>query len=152
MVRWFGWAMLAVLVLCSGCRTAPPLFTGPGSDWKIQQGQALWRPRKGMPELGGDLLLATDAQGRALIEFSKPPITMVTAQTDGRRWWIGFPARGWSFSGGGEPPSRFAWAQVLAALAGRDLAAGSRFERRPEGAWRWENPATGETVEGFLAP
>ncbi len=53
--------VLAGLVFLSGCQTSTQnLFTAAGSGWHVQQGQALWRPQRGLPEFGGDLVLARD--------------------------------------------------------------------------------------------
>ena len=52
---------LCLLGLGSGCQTATQsLFTASGPGWHVQQGQALWRPQRGLPEFGGDLVLASD--------------------------------------------------------------------------------------------
>jgi hypothetical protein len=145
--------MLAILLLAAGCRTAlPSLFTASGPGWRVEQGQALWRPRHGMPELAGELVIATHPDGRCLIQFSKDPLTLMSAQTTATRWLIQFPPRRMSFSGHHDPPSRFAWLFVHAALSGEPLPARFRFERKPDGGWRLENSGSGETIEGFLAP
>ena len=144
---------LAVLTLLCGCQTTTQsLFTASGSDWHIQQGQALWRPERGLPEFGGDLVLASNPDGRALIQFDKTPLSMVFAQTTTNRWLIRFPQRQMSFSGHGLGPTRFAWLYLPAALAGKPLPAPLHFERKPDGNWRLENTRTGEILEGYLSP
>jgi hypothetical protein len=144
---------LAVLALLCGCQTPTQnLFTASGPGWHIQQGQALWRPRQGLPEFGGDLILATNADGWTLIQFDKTPLSMVFAQTTPTRWLIRFPQQQYSFSGHGLPPVRFAWLYLPAALAGKPLPLTLHFERRPQGGWRLENTGTGETLEGYLSP
>jgi len=64
-----------LLILGAGCRTANPLppadFSAPG--WRVQQGQAVWKPSASRPELAGDLLLATNVNGNMFIQFSKMP-------------------------------------------------------------------------------
>ena len=137
----------------SGCQTATQsLFTAAGPGWHVRQGQALWRPQRGAPEFGGDLVLARDEAGRCLIQFDKTPMTILVAQTDTNRWLIRFPQRQMIFSGRGAAPSRFVWLYLPAALAGDALAAPLQFERQAGGGWRLENVHTGETVEGFLSP
>ena len=152
--RPFLWSVsLAVLVLACGCQTTTQsLFTASGPGWRVQQGQALWRPERGLPEFGGDLVLVSDADGRSLIQFDKTPLSMVFAQTTPDRWLIRFPQRQMSFSGHGPGPTRFAWLYLPAALDGKPLPSPFRFERRPQGGWRLENTRTGETLEGFLSP
>ena len=154
LLRCSPWtALLAILVLCAGCQTATKsLFTATGPGWHVQEGQALWRPRRGMPELGGDVVLVTHEDGRSLVQFAKTPLTLLSAQTTSNRWLIQFPPRHWSFSGHGHPPARFAWLQFHAALAGEQLPQAFHFERKADGGWRLENSRTGETLEGFLAP
>ncbi len=146
-------ALLAVLTLLCGCQTTTKsLFTASGPGWHIQQGQALWRPKQGLPEFGGDLILATNADGWALIQFDKTPLSMVFAQTTPTRWFIRFPQQQYSFSGHGLAPTRFAWLYLPAALAGKPLPLTFHFERRRQGGWRLENTGTGEVLEGYLSP
>lgn len=148
-----GSVLLAILMSCGGCRTATTsLFTASGPGWRVQQGQALWRPRRRFPELGGDLVMASDENGRCLIQFAKTPMSLVTAQTTRTNWLIQFPAGNMSFTGRGQPSSRFAWLFLPAALAGEPLPARMHFKAKPDGGWRLENVRSGETLEGFLAP
>jgi len=150
----FLWsALLVILVFFSGCQTAPKnLFTAADPGWRVQQGQALWRPQRGLPEFGGDLVLASDDAGRCLIQFDKTPMAILSAQTTSNRWLIKFPQRQMSFSGRGPGPTRFAWLYLHAALAGEQLPPPLHFESKPDGGWRLENSSTGETLEGFLSP
>jgi hypothetical protein len=152
--RFFLWsASLAMLALFCGCRTTTQsLFTASGPGWHVQQGQSLWRPEHGLPEFGGDLILASDADGRCLLQFDKTPMSMVFAQTTTNRWLIRFPQQQMGFSGHGSPPTRFAWLYLHAALTGEQLPPALHFERRPQGGWRLENSHTGEILEGFLSP
>ena len=152
--RSFLWPVgLVLLVLCCGCRTTTQsLFTATGPGWHVQQGQALWQPRQGLPEIGGDLVLASNADGRALIQFDKTPLSMVFVQTTPDRWLIRFPQRNMGFSGHGSGPTRFAWLYLPAALAGKQLPPVLHFERKPDGGWRLENTHTGESLEGYLSP
>ena len=152
--RPFLWsALLAVLLLCGGCQTATrSLFTATGPGWHVQEGQALWRPGHEYPELGGDLVLASDEGGRSLIQFAKTPMTLVSAQTTRTNWLLQFPPQRMEFSGRGPGPTRFAWLYLHTALAGEPLPEPFRFERKPDGGWRLENTHSGETLEGFLAP
>jgi len=147
-------ALLASLPLCSGCRTPreSDLFTTSGPGWRIQEGQALWRPRRGFPELGGDIVMASHADGRCVIQFTKTPLPLVLAQTSRTNWLIEFPPRQMGFMGKGSPSKRFAWLHLHAALAGDALPSGYRFQHKPEGGWRLENDRSGEALDGFLAP
>ena len=154
-----GWGILALPLLTAltvlvGCRTASkaPLFTATGPGWRVQEGQALWRPWRQSPELGGELTLASHADGRCVIQFAKTPLPLVLAQTTRTNWFIEFAPRQKGFAGPQPPPVRFAWLYLPAALAGQSLPSVLRFQHKPDGGWRLENTRSGETVEGFLAP
>jgi hypothetical protein len=144
--------LLASLVLLCGCQTAHDLFSATGSGWRVQQGQALWRPQRGLPEFGGDLVLARDDAGRCLIQFDKTPMAILSAQTTSNRWLIKFPQRQMSFGGNKPAPLRFSWLYLPTALAGGPLPKQLHFEQKPDGGWRLENSSTGETLNGFLSP
>ena len=148
------WVLVAFPILFAGCHTpnGAPLFTATGPGWHVREGQALWRPGRRFPELGGELLVASHDDGRCLVQFTKTPLPLVLAQTTRTNWFIGFPPRRMSFAGRQPPPKRFAWLYLPAALAGQPLPAPLKFEPKPEGRWRLENTRSGETVEGFLAP
>jgi hypothetical protein len=142
------------LMLGAGCRTAQPLppadFSTPG--WHIQQGQAVWKPSSDRPELAGDLLLATNANGNVFLQFSKTPFPLVTARISGSQWQIEFGADKFSRQGRGVPPDRFAWFQLPRALLGAGPGSHWKFTPPASSAWRLENPHTGETLEGEFFP
>jgi hypothetical protein len=151
LVLWV--AALPIFMLSAGCQTSvKSLFIASGPGWHVQEGQALWRPRHGYPEIGGDVVLASHEDGRCLIQFAKTPMSLVMAQTAGTNWLIQFPPARMSFSGRGKSPTRFAWLYLHTALSGGQLPPPFRFEREPEGGWRLENTRSGETLKGFLAP
>jgi hypothetical protein len=147
-------ALLAGLMLGSGCRTAPknPLFIATGPGWRVQEGQALWRPRQHLPELGGDLVIASHPDGRCVLEFAKTPLPLVLVQSSRTNWLIDFPPQRLRFSGRRAPSTRFAWLYLQAALSGEALPADLVFQRRADGGWRLENARSGESLEGFLGP
>ena len=109
-------------------------------------------PQRGLPEFGGDLILASDDAGRCLIQFDKTPMTVFSAQMTSTNWLIRFPQRPISLSGRGPGPTRFSCLYLPAALAGKPLPKSLHFESKPDGGWRLENSGTGETLEGFLSP
>lgn len=141
-----------MLTLLGGCQTTQSLFTAAGPGWHVQQGQALWRPKSGLPKFGGDLVLASNPDGRCLLQFDKTPLSMVFAQTTTNRWLIRFPQQQYSFSGHGLAPVRFAWLYLPVALAGKPLPSPLLFGHKPDGSWRLENTRTGEILEGYLSP
>ena len=147
-------ALLTVPMLWAGCRTAgeAPLFTAAGPGWRVREGQALWRPGRRSPELGGELVLARHEDGRCVIQFAKTPLPLVTVQTTASNWFIEFPPQRRSFAGHQPPPARLAWLYLPTALSGDSLPGVFRFHRKPDGGWRLENTRSGETVEGFLGP
>ena len=149
-----GVTLLASLLLCSGCRTPreSDFFTTGGPGWRIQEGQALWRPGRGLPELAGEIVMASQEDGRCVIQFAKTPLTLVVAQTSRTNWLIQFPPRRLGFTGRGSPPTRFGWLYLHPALAGDALPRSFHFERKPDGSWRLQNGHSGETMQGFLAP
>ena len=89
-------------------------------------------------------MLASHEDGRCLIQFAKTPMSLVLAQTTHTNWLIQFPPARMSFSGRRQPPTRFAWLYLYAALSGQQLASPFRFEREPDGGWRLENPRSGD--------
>ena len=145
---------MLLLAFCAGCRTVkllPPAdFSAPG--WRVQQGQAIWKPSSGRPELAGDLLLATNADGNFFIQFSKMPFPLTTAQASNDQWQIEFGADKFLWHGRGTPPNRFAWFQLQRALRGAGVFDNWRFTRIETNSWRLENPRTGETLEGEFFP
>ena len=144
----------ALLLLCAGCRTdnqLPPAdFSSPG--WRVQQGQAVWKPSSSRPELAGDLLLATNVNGNFFIQFSKMPFPLATAQVSGDQWQIEFGADKYSWHGRGTPPNRFGWFQLPHALLAQNLGDNWKFTRVETNSWRLQNPHTGETLEGEFFP
>jgi hypothetical protein len=143
-----------LLVFCAGCRTANPFpsadFSTPG--WRVQQGQAVWKPSQGRPELIGDLMLATNANGNFFIQFSKIPFPLATAQISGNQWQIEFGADKFSWHGRGAPPDRLSWFQLPRALLDSNVGGNWQFSRIETNSWRLENPRTGETLEGEFFP
>jgi hypothetical protein len=148
-------ALLAFgLTLCVSCRTARPLppadFSSPG--WSVCQGQAVWKPSKNRPELAGDLLLATNINGNYVIQFSKTPFTLASAQVAEGTWQIKFGGGRHSWSGRGAPPARFVWFQLPRALVATEPPPPWKFTRRQDNSWRMENTRTGEILEGVFFP
>ena len=138
----------------TGCRSGPSLppadLTAPG--WRVQNGQAVWRPGRTRPELAGDLVLATNLTGSLFVQFAKPPFPLALARVEDDRWQIQFGAGAYSRAGRGQPPPRFVWFQLARALVGATLGRGWRFQHPTPQAWRLENPRTGEWLEGRFAP
>src|SRR6266513_1380446 len=83
----FPWALLWIL-LGIGCRSLPPLppanLSEPG--WIVREGQAVWRPKKGAPEIAGEIMVATQNNGRTFVQFTKTPFPFVIARTETNSW------------------------------------------------------------------
>jgi hypothetical protein len=143
-------ALLLVAPLLASCRTAPPPpaadFSAPG--WRVQLGQAIWKPAANRSELAGDLLLATNTNGDYFVQLTKDPFPLATAESVDGRWQIEFGADEHSWRGRGEPPARFVWFQLPRALLGEKIAGNWHFEIVTTNSWRLENKRTGETLEG----
>jgi len=144
--------LLLCLVCLCGCyshtRYSWPSFDLAQPGWRIWNGQAVWRARKSIPELTGDVMVAVNTNGSAIVQFSKT-LPFATARLDGRRWQIEFPAGNRLYSGRYPLPSHFAWLQLPALAAGRApskpwIETGSLDE------WRIVNPEAAETLGGYL--
>ncbi|HZF01790.1 MAG TPA: hypothetical protein VE344_07840 [Methylomirabilota bacterium] len=146
--------LFLIAVLVTGCKTATPLppMDLSASGWRVQQGQAIWKPPQNRPELAGDLILATNANGNYFIQFSKTPFSIVTAEVEDEQWEIRFGEDKYAWRGGGIPPDHFLWFQLPRAFLGEDLNDGWKFERGFGNLWRLENPETGETFSGEFFP
>lgn len=145
--------LIAASVICFGCRTMPPLPPVTlSADWKLQQGQAIWKPTRSRPELAGELLLATKTNGDFFVQFSKTPFSLATAQVVNGQWQIEFGDGERRWNGRGRPPPRFVWFQLPRALAGAGVSDNWKFERVTTNTWRLENHRTGETLEGGFFP
>jgi hypothetical protein len=150
--RIFTWLGILVLICStSACRTVPRLAPVDVTEagWQVQQGQAVWKPKKEAPEIAGDLLLATNEKlGRSVIQFTKTPIPFVIAQITTNSWQIEIPVQKKFYSGHGRPPARLSWFLLPGLLQGTPPPKGSVFERKEEN-WKLIKP-DGETIEGFL--
>ena len=149
-----GLALASIAGLGVACHTLgrlPPVdFSATG--WRVQQGQALWKPAANKPELAGELLLATHAAGGFHLQFSKTPFSLATAQLAGKAWQIELGSGEFRRRGRGRPPDRFAWFVLPRALREGRVEAPWQFERMTDNRWRLRNHRTGESLEGYLAP
>ena len=135
-----------------GCRTIPPLpivnTAEPG--WRLVTGQAVWQPSREAPEIAGELLLATNPDGRTLLQFTKNPLPFVTVQTSNALWQIEFVPQRRTFSGKGTPVARLIWVHLARALNGASPPARLVFQQSAPHEWSIENRSTGERIAGFL--
>jgi hypothetical protein len=142
--------LFAVALLLSGCHTPPLLppadLAAPG--WRVQQGQAVWKPMRSRPELAGELILATQTNGNFFVQLAKTPFSLATGQVLNDQWQIEFGNGNRRWGGRGNPPSRFVWFQLPRALASESLNPHWHFTRPAPDSWRLENSRTGESLEG----
>lgn len=150
-VRLVLLSAVCLLTSCFGLSRFPKLdASGPG--WTVQQGEVLWKPGKKYPELAGEVVLASNIDGRSFVQFTKTTFPMAAAQITTTNWAIAFPPQKLAFRGSGDPPSRFGWLELLRALHSQNVPQPWQFARKADGSWRLANPRSGESLEGFLNP
>ena len=151
-LRSLFWLVFALA--WGACRTVPPFaavnLSEPG--WTLREGQAVWRPKTGTPEIAGELLVATHRSGETWLQFTKTPLPLVVARITTNRWHIEFVADHRDYSGHGHPPAQIGWLQLAGCVAGNAPPAQWRWEKLPENRWRLESRIRGEMFEGFLIP
>jgi hypothetical protein len=144
--------ILSLLVL-AGCQTtrpwAPLDLSTP--DWSIQHGQIVWQPQSDAPDLAGELILATHPDGRSMVQFSKNPFPILSAQTGPDGWQISFNPENRTVTGRGRPPARFIWLRLPGILEGENPPRNWSFERLDPTSWKLRNRVTGEQLEGYLS-
>jgi len=142
------------MFILAGCRSTTPLppmdLTKPG--WTVREGQAVWAAARGEPGIAGELLVALRADGACFVQFAKPPFTLVTARAEFGAWSVHQPQRRRQAGGRGRAPDQWVWFALVESMTGTTPGSGWRWEARAAGAWRLANPATGETLEGYLTP
>jgi len=138
--------------ILTACRTTPlPSVNLQEPGWTVREGQAIWKRNKAAPEIAGELLLATRADGRALVQFTKTPFPMIIAQSTTNRWQIEIPMQNRRFSGPGSPPKRLIWLYLPGLLAGSSPPKGWSWSMLPENGWRLENARSGEWLQGYFS-
>ena len=150
--------LLLLLLLLAGlltsCSSTPKTLapTDPsGVGWKVRQGQAIWRPARGQPELAGELVIGSRGDEDRLVEFIKTPFPLVVAKSAFAGWELKFGADGPRFSGRGAAPDRWIWFHLRDCLeARRSPPPGWTLTAQPQGRWRFENRSSGESLEGYL--
>jgi hypothetical protein len=144
--------LLSLTVALSGCATMPklPAIDTSAPGWKVRQGQALWRSKSNAPEIAGEIVLATNSNGGAFVQFLKNPIPLVTAQVTPKQWQIEFVPEKRNFSGPGKPPKQLLWLHLLGGLQSITPPPPLEFAKTADGGTRIENKRTGERIILFL--
>lgn len=139
-------------VLATGCRTVAPFpavnFKEPG--WTVRQGQGLWKRGRNMPEIAGEIIVATRPDGQAFVQFSKNPFPLVVAQSTANAWEVETPTDNKRYSGHGKPPKRLIFLYLSRALTGESLPRNWTWQKLENNGWRLKNPANGESLEVYF--
>jgi len=145
--------LFSVLFLCS-CHSIAPLppvnLSEPG--WKLQQGQVVWTPKRNAPEIVGDVMVATQPDGRAFAQFTKTPLPIITVQKTANTWSLDAPLENRHYAYPGQPPARVLWFQLIRHTVGEPLGKDWKWSDTADGGWRLENLSTGEIAEGAFNP
>lgn len=151
MLRWWWVGALAVFAgLGSGCAVRPPApldLARPG--WVVTQAPALWTPRRGAPELSGEILLARHATEGRLVLFSKQGLPVVTAREAAGTWTIESSLQPGVHAGRGRPPARVPWFWLEELPPVARPPSPWEVGEGDAGRWRWLNSRTGEVLEGI---
>jgi hypothetical protein len=136
----------------AGCRSLPPLppanFAEPG--WTVREGQAVWRAKRNAPEIAGEILVATQNNGRTFVQFTKTPFPFVIARTETNSWQIEMPVQNNRYSGRGHPPSRVIWFLLPRVIEGSPAPKGWSWQAGKDNRWRLEERSTGDSLEGYF--
>ena len=150
--RGFVATLLLAICFLAACRTTSPFppINSREPGWTIRHGQAVWRANDKAPEIAGELLVASHADGRSLVQFTKTPLPFVVAQTSAHTWQIHFVPQNKTYSGRGEPPDRLIWLHLSRCLSGTKPPPMWNWLTMGDERWRLENRSTGESLEGYL--
>jgi hypothetical protein len=153
---WLALCIFSLLIaaLTTGCLDTRPLGRADLSEpgWRLREGQAVWKMKKSAPELAGEILLATRADGRAYLQFTKTPFPFVIAQLTTNSWQFELPTQNRRYSGPGKGPARLPWLRLPGLLQGEAPAKGWQWTTPEANHWRLERLSSGEFIEGFLEP
>jgi hypothetical protein len=156
--RYFGFGAgitllipVVLAILAAGCATValPPVnLKEPG--WTVRQGQAIWRRQAGGEGIAGDIIVATRADGRAFVEFSKNPFPIVIGQITPKAWSVDYPPQNEQYTARGTPSQRIIFLQLPRALAGGSPPKNFSWQATADGGWRLENLSSGESLDIYL--
>jgi hypothetical protein len=118
----------------------------------VREGQAVYHPKRGLPDIAGELLVATRDDGRVFVQFAKNPFPIAVAQSTKTTWEFQLPMQNKRYSGRGNPPKRLIFLYLPRVLLGQAPPKGWTWRTLENNNWRLENPATGESLEGYFAP
>jgi hypothetical protein len=108
-----------------GCASLPqknlaPLDTSaPG--WTVRQGQAIWKPGEDKPEIAGDVVVSLHPSAGSYVQFSKT-LPILSGRLAPEGWEFHTIPEEKRYSGGGNPPRRIVWLQMLRVLEGQEIS------------------------------
>jgi hypothetical protein len=142
---------LALVLLAACATTAPPVAEVPLSDplWQVRRGQAVWKPEADQPDIAGDIVLSTHPAGGSSIQFSKT-MPILSGRISPAGWSFDLPPEDRHHSGGGDPPARIVWLQLLRALEGKKISERWTLAKPSDLFVALENQHTGERLEVFF--
>lgn len=138
-----------VLLFIAGCATPQPPADLSAPGWKVQQGQAIWKPEDGKTEITGDVVLSTHPTGGAYVQFSKA-MPILSGRISSSGWEFEATPEGKRYSGGGKPPNRIIWLQMLRALEGREISERWTVAHTSDDFISLEDHHTGERLQVHL--
>jgi hypothetical protein len=110
----------------------------------------VWRAKKDAPEIAGDLMVATNPDGRSIVQFTKTPLPFIVAECTSNSWQIQIVPNNKTYSGRGTPPARLVWLHLPQCLRGAPPPKAWTWKRLEDDRWRLENSGSGEFLEGYL--
>lgn len=140
-----GVGVLLCLTGCMGPHLSPIDLREPG--WLVTESQVVWRPRRDAPELVGELMVATNPDGRRLVQLSKQSLPLITAQESVQGWNLSSTLRRGRFGGPLPATDRVPWFQFSTLPPTPPASFRWNLERHTNGWWRLSNLKTGERVE-----
>jgi hypothetical protein len=120
--------------------------------WTTRQGQAVWKRDRRAPEIAGELTVVQHRDGRAWLQFAKPPLPFLTARIQPEGWELHLVAQDRRWAAAGRPPDRLVWLQLLLSLQGQSASARWTWRSPTAGDWTLEDLTTGESITGYLDP
>lgn len=147
------WSLSICLLILAGCvssrKFSPVDFNSPG--WTVKQGQAIWKPEINKPEIAGDVVLATNPDGNAFVQFSKS-FPLVTARLEPPYWTVEFATQQKRYSGKGKGPERIVWLQLLHLIESAAPGKHWQVEHPSSDSIALENRERGERLQVYFQP
>ncbi len=139
------------LILQAGCRLPShlPKFDTGQAGWSQRQYQVVWKADKKANDMVCDVVEGHHPDGRAYLEVSKPPLTLVSVRVADSQWWVEYGPRPRSGSGRVDGPIAHLW--VLVATHNTNHA-DLKMETSATGVTIWKSLSRGEQIEGVPAP